>query len=48
MQMFADLGVSTTTPPRQLLLDQPLPPAVELAGQDLRPGAGLRTLNRGA
>jgi small-conductance mechanosensitive channel len=48
MQMFADLGVSTATPPRRLLLDQPLPEHVDAAAVGLRPGAGVGTLKRGA
>jgi small-conductance mechanosensitive channel len=46
MQMFIDLGVSTSAPPRQLLLDQPLPER-EAPAPEVRPGAGVRTLNRG-
>jgi small-conductance mechanosensitive channel len=48
MEMFDDLGVSTTSPPRQLLLDQPLPPRGDAQAPDFRPGAGVRILNRGA
>jgi small-conductance mechanosensitive channel len=47
MQMFIDLGISTSTPPRQLLLDQPLPGQHETPAPEARPGAGVRTLNRG-
>jgi small-conductance mechanosensitive channel len=48
MRMFADLGVSTSAPPRQMLLDQPLPSGREAAAPDFRPGAGVRALTRGA
>jgi small-conductance mechanosensitive channel len=48
MQMFIDLGVSTSTPPQQMLLDQPLPGRDDAPAPEVRPGAGVRTLNRGA
>jgi small-conductance mechanosensitive channel len=48
MQMFSDLGVSTLTPPQQLLLDQPLPCARPAPGIELHAGPAARTVNRGA
>jgi hypothetical protein len=39
--------VSTSAPPRQLLLDQPLPSGGDDAAPDFRPGAAVRVLNRG-
>jgi small-conductance mechanosensitive channel len=47
MQMFSDLGVSTSIPPRQLLLDRPLPAQQPASAAELQPGAGMPTLVRG-
>jgi small-conductance mechanosensitive channel len=48
MQMFIDMGVSTSPPPRQMLLDQPLPTREDAPVAEVRPGAGVRTLSRGS